>query len=216
MRLLSLVLSIFTLTSQVQACETALILAIDVSNSVEEPEYRLQVDGLAAALLDPAVSAALIEGQVALMVMQWSGTARQIVTQDWVRMTDLATVTTFAVAAHATPRQFEMSDTAPAEAVWFALTQFAAVADCGRQVIDLSGDGPRNAGGVVTMARDAARVAGVTINAIAIETDDTLVSRFYRQHLITPGGFVMVARGHGDYPAAILAKILRELSAMTG
>ena len=67
------------------ACDTALVLAMDVSNSVDEAEYRLQVDGLADALTDPVVAEAVLSGQVAIAVLQWSDSRQQVVTQPWVQ-----------------------------------------------------------------------------------------------------------------------------------
>ncbi len=100
------------------------------------------------------------------------------------------------------------------EAISFSLAQFAAVPDCRRMVIDISGDGPENAGFTVARARQAAQAAGVEINAIAIEDmgNSAPISAFYRRWAITRGGFVMTARGLGDYPRAIREKLLRELT----
>ena len=198
------------------ACQTALILAIDVSNSVDDAEYRLQVDGLYAALLAPEVTEALLRDQVALLVYQWSGRDRQVITQPWARMTDLAAVGDFALSVRGTERQIEMSDTAPAEAIMFALDQFAAVADCHRRVIDVSGDGTPNAGGDVRGARALAQSMGVTINGIAIESLGLAITGFYSRDVITTDGFVMTARTHREYPEAIRAKLIRELASPVG
>jgi Ca-activated chloride channel family protein len=59
------------------ACETALLLSIDVSGSIDAGDYHLQTEGLAAALTDPEVADALVRGQVALAVVQWSGPSQQ-------------------------------------------------------------------------------------------------------------------------------------------
>jgi Ca-activated chloride channel family protein len=204
------------LSGPAAACQTALILAIDVSNSVDEGEYRLQVDGLADALLDPEVIEALLRDEVALLSIQWSGADRQLVTQDWARMTDLTRIAAFSAAARATPRAFERSDTAPAEAIRFALPLFDEVADCRRRVIDVSGDGTPNAGGDTRVARAEAGALGVTINGLAIESLGLAITGFYARDLITADGFVMTARGHRDYPATIRAKLLRELALPVG
>jgi len=214
MRMLIALLAV--LAGPAWSCQTALVLAIDVSNSVDEAEYRLQVDGLADALGDPEVIEALVRDEVALLVLQWSGVDRQVVTQDWARMTDMAAVATFAIGARLTPRAFEGSDTAPAEALRFALRQFGAVGDCHRQVIDVSGDGTPNAGSDTRTARAEAAAAGITINAIAIESLGLAISGFYRRDLITADGFVLTARGHRDYPAAMRAKLIRELARVIG
>lgn len=162
------------------ACETALMLSIDVSNSVDSAEFRLQTDGLADALQDPDIVEALIQGEVALAVMQWSGADRQAITQDWARMMTPGDVARFAIDARLTERVFALSDTAPAEAVYFALDQFATVQDCARQIIDVSGDGTPNAGSDILAARLAAERAGVTINGVAIEFIGMAITGFYQ------------------------------------
>ena len=209
-------LALLVSPSGLAACETALMLAIDVSNSVDTAEYRLQVDGLADALRDPEVEEALLNGQVALAMMQWSGSDRQELSIPWTRMTTPAEVAAFARQARVTPRAFVMSDTAPAEAVFFALEQFAQVEDCARHIIDVSGDGTPNAGSNVLAARLAAERAGVTINGVAIESLGVAITGFYQRSIVTRDGFVMTARGHRDYPRAIRDKLIRELAQVLG
>lgn len=199
-----------------RACDTALLLAVDVSNSVDESEYRLQIDGMADALLDPEIMLALVEGQVTLSVMQWSGRERQAMSVSWTQMRSEADVLRFSDVARGLERAFIMSDTAPAEAIDFALAQFAAVGHCARHIIDVSGDGTPNSGSDVRDARGRAERQGVTINGIAIESMGLAISTFYRRALITRNGFVITARGHRDYPRAIRTKILREVSRVVG
>ena len=197
-----------------RACETALLLAIDVSGSIDAGEYALQVQGLADALDDPEIAGVLVQGQSALAVAQWSGVGAQILVQPWQRMLDRGDVARFAATARSQPRRFAASDTAVGQAIHFSAAQFAAVAECRRQVIDISGDGPENAGFTVGQARQAAQAKGIEINAGAIEDmgPSSPISSFYRRWVITKGGFVMTARGLSDYPRAIREKLLRELT----
>lgn len=196
-------------------CGTAVVFATDVSNSVVPAEYRLQIDGLADALRDPEVAAALVEGQVAVAVLQWSGEDSQRVSIPWTAVRAPSDALTLSARVRALPRAWEFSDTAPAEAIRASLALLAEAPPCGRRVIDVSGDGPRNRGGDVGAARDAAEAAGVAINGIAIEIAGTSVAAWYRANLVTPGGFVVAARGHADYPRAIRDKILREIGRPT-
>ncbi len=195
-------------------CDTALLLAIDISGSIDAGEYALQTEGLALALRDPEIVETLVRGQVALAVVQWSGTGAQALVQPWQRMLDPGAVARFAAASAVQPRAFTASDTAVGEAVSFAAAQFAAVPDCRRRVIDISGDGPENAGFTIGRARQQAEAAGIEINAIAIEDmgASSPITSFYRRWAITRGGFVVTARGLGDYPRAIREKLLRELT----
>jgi len=200
------------------ACTVALVLAIDVSGSIDGGEYRLQTDGLAAALDDPEIADALVLGQVALVVVQWSGSGMQRMVLPWRRMLDPRATADFAARTRDLPRAYFGADTAVGEAITFSAQQFAAVADCRRKVIDISGDGPQNAGLPLPPARGAALAAGIEINAIAIEDMGRAspISEFYRRFVISQGGFVVTARGLDDYARAIRAKILREISQPIG
>lgn len=198
------------------ACGTALILTIDVSNSVDPAEYRIQVDGMASALRDPEIVEAMVSQEAAIAVVQWSGAQRQELSIPWTRIRTSLDAARLADAAQLTTRAFTLSDTAPAEAITFALPLFAQVPDCKTKVIDVSGDGTPNAGSDVRRARNLAETQGVTINGIAIESLGVAISNFYRAALITRNGFVITARTHREYPDAIRRKILRELSIVLG
>lgn len=200
------------------ACETALLLTIDTSGSVDSAEYRLQTEGLAEALADPEVADALVLGQVALAVVQWSGAGQQALSLPWQRMLSYDAVAAFSRAARRLDRVFYGSDTAVGEAIGFSVDQFSAVADCRRNVIDISGDGPLNAGLPLGPARARALAAGSEINAIAIEDvgQSIPITEFYRRYVISPHGFVVTARSQTDYPRAIREKLIRELAKPLG
>ncbi len=207
---------ISTLPVTAQACDTALILTMDVSNSIDSAEYRLQTDGLADALRDPEIVETMVAGENYLTVVQWSGVDRQAVSIPWTQMRTALDVESFAQKARMMERAFILSDTAPAEAVFFSLRLFDQVPNCARKVIDISGDGTPNGGSDVRAARTAAERAGVTINGIAIESMGLAITNFFRGAVITRDGFVMTARTHREYPATIRAKILREISRIFG
>lgn len=206
------------LTRPVAACDLALVLAIDISGSIDAGEYAEQINGLALAVQDPAVVDALVQDNMALTVVHWSGTGRQAVVIDWQRMQTPADVAAFAERVRAAPRAFRASDTAIGEAIAFSSARFAQVPDCRRKVIDISGDGPENAGFNVSRERVEAQKDGITINAIAIEDmgRSTPIAAFYRKWTVTKDGFVIVARGLQDYPRAMREKLLREISKPIG
>lgn len=197
-------------------CETALLLSIDVSSSIDGGEFRLQVDGLADALTDIDVVDALVQGQSALSVVQWSGVGDQRLVLPWTRIADASDVERLSLQVRAMERAFVNSDTAIGDAIAFSATQFGDVVDCERKVMDVSGDGTENSGGRTSLARQQAESAGITINGIAIESLGVAITGFYRIAVITSDGFVVTARGHLDYPRAIREKIRRELSKVTG
>lgn len=214
LRALLIMIATLCLAGRVLACDTALLLAVDVSGSIDPHEYAQETNGLADAIQSPDIAAALVQGQVALALVHWSGVGHQKLSLPWQRMTTTAEVTAFAAAVRSIPRPREYSDTAIAEAILFAIKQFAVVPDCRQSVIDVSGDGVENATNGLPAARAKAATEGITINAIAIEADGRWanLSEYFRKRVITPGGFVVTARGVADYPRAIREKLLRELT----
>lgn len=207
-------LSLFASTAM--ACETALVLTIDVSNSIDAAEYRLQTDGLAMALRNPEVVEAMVRQEAAITVVQWSGVDRQAVSIDWTRIRTSLDAAALADRAELMQRAFVLSDTAPAEAILFSMNLFPQVADCKHKVIDVSGDGTPNSGSETRAARNQAERAGITINGIAIEGMARAITNFYEGAVVTRNGFVVTARTHREYPDAIRRKLIRELSQALG
>ncbi|TMV92901.1 DUF1194 domain-containing protein [Thioclava sp. BHET1] len=204
------------LPATAHACETALLLSMDVSGSIDRDEYRLQVDGLSAALLDPVVVDALVQGRDRLAVAQWSGAGQMTLSLPWTAINSHADAARFAARVQAMPRAYLGSDTAVGEAITFAVAQFADVADCERHVADLSGDGPLNAGRPTAAARRSAELQGITLNGLAIDGFGRTVTNFYLRHVITRDGFVVTAQGFLDYARAIRLKLIRELTRPIG
>ncbi len=196
-------------------CGMALLLAMDVSGSVDASEYRLQVDGLAAALRDPEVQAALLKHRAAVSVVQWSGLGEQEVSITWTRMEEPAAVAALATEVEQMRRAFRLGNTGVGEAISFSTAQFDAVTDCMLWVMDVSGDGDENVGFTVGAARREAMNRGIIINGLAIEAPGTgrSITNFYRNWVVTPGGFVETAVNHHDFARAIRYKLLRELVA---
>jgi len=216
MRLLSAFAGLFMSASPGVACDLALVLAVDVSGSVDAQEYDIQMDGLAQALRDPVVSEALVRAQAQLMLVQWTGSSRQRVTLPWTQMTNFIVVESFASAVADDQRVWRNYSTAIGEALSFSLRQFADVPDCTRHLIDLSGDGPSNEGLSPDGQHHALKAAGVTVNAIAIEESETdLTAYFFENVIVGEGAFVETAIDFEDYPAKIRRKLLREITKQT-
>ena len=196
--------------------ELELVIAVDASGSVDNDEFALQVRGLAAAFRDPRVLAA-IESQgaagIAVAVMQWSSPGNQIVAVEWTAIVDAASAAAFAVRIEGAGRLL-YGETAIAHALRFATGLFASGAFEGRRkVIDLSGDGPNNFGGVPRRIRDLAVAAGVTINALAILNEYAELDRYYEAEVIGgPGAFVMTVADYADFATAIRDKLVREIA----
>lgn len=203
---------------RLHACETALLLAMDVSNSIDPSEYAIQTEGLALALADPEIAAIMVEDRVALAVLQWSGPGDQALMLGWTEIAEPADLAGFAAAAGTMERAFVLSDTAPGAALGAALDAIERAPPCKRRVIDVSGDGTPNSGPPASAARVRAERMGVTINGLAIEGPGSglPVSNYYRQVLITRDGFVMTARSHRAYAETLRRKILREIAQIIG
>lgn len=198
------------------ACDLALVLAVDVSGSVDADEYRIQMDGLAEGLRDGVVSEALVRGKAQVMLMQWSGATRQDVSIPWVEVSDFSTAEDLADRIEHVERPWRNYSTAIGEALQFALMQFEVVPDCARRVIDLSGDGTSNEGLLPQDLRPAMVRAGVTVNALAIEQSDAdLTGYFYENVIHGDGAFVATAASFADYPSRIRMKLLREVARQT-
>ncbi|MCB1341662.1 MAG: DUF1194 domain-containing protein [Pseudooceanicola sp.] len=204
------------LATPAPACDLALAFAVDVSGSVSREEYRLQMDGLAAALRDAVISDALVRGKARLMLVQWTGSTRQAVTIPWAEAADFAALDAFADRVAADERRWRNYSTAIGEALSFTLGQFDPVRDCKRRLIDLSGDGISNEGAEPQAAHGALRAAGVVVNALAIEASEPDLTGYFFEHVIVgEGAFVETAPTFEAYPAKIRKKLLREITRQT-
>lgn len=194
-----------------------LVLAVDVSISVDGSELDLQRQGLAAAFRDPAVAAAIAANAqgVAVSVVLWAGAEQQETVVDWALLTDAATSARFADAidtALAVDPDLA-GKTAIGDALYFALKSLDANGwDGVRRKIDVSGDGHANEGFKPEPVRDFAVLSSVTINGLAIVNDEPYLEQYYRDYVIGgPGAFVIVAADYQDFVEAIRRKLLQEL-----
>lgn len=196
------------------ACDVALVLAVDVSGSVDPRDYRIQMDGLAQALADPQVAEALYRADAQVMLIQWTGTSRQTVSIPWTRIDSYEAAQELAVAVAEVPRAWRNFSTAIGEALEMAIAAFDApeVVGCRDRVIDVSGDGFSNEGAPPEDVRHWAVARGITINALAIEETEAGLTAYFRSYVIAgQNAFAMRAATFADYPDRIRAKLLREL-----
>jgi len=193
-------------------CSIALALTVDVSGSINEREYRLQMDGLAAALRDPAVADAMVASEAAVMLVQWSGASRQKISVPWRRMLSHSDVADFADMAEAAPRAWAVYSTGIGNALLFTAAQFGEVSDCANKVIDVSGDGYSNEGPDPRKVAQGLAGQGFQINGLAIEGDEFELTAYYRHNVVAgESAFVFTAETYADYPRTIWRKLLSEL-----
>ena len=206
----------FAQSAQARPCALALVLAIDVSGSVDAGEYALQIGGLAAALRSDDVRSALMaagDGGVYVTVLHWSGNGQQAQVAPWTLLDTATRIEQFAAGIEQKPRQFDKFSTAIGEALVYAYDRFRSLPrPCRRRVIDVSGDGRSNEGWSPNLIRDDVVRRGVTINALAILASDPELLGYFRSKIIGgAGAFVMSADRFEDYPEAIRRKLVREI-----
>ncbi|MEM7508888.1 MAG: DUF1194 domain-containing protein [Pseudomonadota bacterium] len=199
------------------ACGLELILAMDVSRSVVNAEYDLQMGGLAAAFRSAEVIEAIewTPGGIMVTVTQWSGPRSQSQSVPWAHVSTAVEALAFADAIDNQQREFFAAYTAIGEALYHA----ARVSDanpkqCQRKVIDVSGDGHSNRGRPARPVAEALAVKGYTVNGLVIEgaLGEDLVEFYLRNVTRGPGSFVEVADGFEDYARAIRVKLVREMT----
>jgi hypothetical protein len=196
--------------------DLALVLAVDCSASINLADFRLQMDGLAAALRHPSLARAIAEGrhrQIALTLLLWSNPWTQPVVLPWTVLSDDASLERAARAIEAIERKNDPGGTGLAAAIDTAalllqVLPFAAE----RLSIDVSGDGQDNEGGSASAARDRAVAMGITINGLPILNGSILLERYYRTEVMGgPGAFIEPAADIMSFKDTILRKLLKEI-----
>ncbi len=205
-----------------------LVLAADVSRSIDSAKFQLQRDGYAAAVSDPRVLETIQSGKtgrIGLTFVEWSGVGAQHVVVDWVTISDAASAKDFGDRLLEAPRSFA-DRTSISGAIEFAMGRLAAAPfQAVRKTIDISGDGTNNAGRDVAALRDEAVGQGITINGLVILSENPLawnpdhtnppggLDNYYRNNVVGgPGAFVKVAQNFNSFGQAIIAKMIAEVA----
>jgi hypothetical protein len=172
-----------------ETVDLLLVLAADVSRSIDDVEFNLQRKGYAAAITDPRVLRAISGGRnhaIAVTFIEWSGAADQNVIVDWTVVRDEEAAGGIAATMIAAPRSF-LGRTSISAAIDYSIERIGmAPAQADKRIIDISGDGTNNSGRPVTEARDQAVAAGITVNGLAII--NTQANPGYAFHTQPPGG----------------------------
>ena len=197
--------------------DLALVLAVDASGSVDHVRFELQKQGYAAAFRHPRVIGAITSGptqSIAVIMMQWTGPALQVVAVPWTRISDAASAGAFADRIDAAPRALFGGGTSISGAIDASMgllfdNPYAAT----RRIIDVSGDGSNNRGRAANVARDEAVAKGVGINGLPILALESDLDRYYEQNVIGgPGAFVIAAKDFESFGEAILKKLIAEIA----
>jgi hypothetical protein len=205
-----------------------LVLAADVSRSVDHAKFQLQREGYAAAISDKRVLEAITSGRhrrIAVCFIEWSGVNAQQVVIDWTIISDENSARRFGDQLLELRRSFA-ERTSISGAIDFSVKQIeGAPFSAGRRTIDISGDGTNNSGRDVVSARDDAVAKGITINGLAILSDRPLtwnpehtnppgglVSYFRNNVIGGPGAFVISAENFESFGQAIVKKLIAEIA----
>ena len=196
-------------------CRLALVLALDVSSSVDAEEYVLQRDGLAAALDDPTIRDAILEGPgfVSMAIYEWSGRRQSTIVSSWVAINEDAALDDLIETLRSAPRSHTRFPTAMGYALGYGATLLSRGPSCDRKVIDVSGDGENNDGFPPRLAYKNFPFANVTVNGLAVLGGaPNVLAYFQREVRYGPGAFVETSQGYQGYQEAMTRKLFRELS----
>jgi Protein of unknown function (DUF1194) len=193
-----------------------LVFAVDISASVDEAEYRLQMQGIANALRQPKIIDAILQHNegIAVAIIQWAERAKARPDPPWYLLRDRVSIYRFASAIESINRPDVGPLTAVGDAIDYAVELIETNRFNGRRrKIDVSGDGQANAGTPAALARDRALSKGITINGLAILTDQPKLVEYYSKNVIVgPNAFVLQAASYRDFYEAMKRKLLRELT----
>lgn len=212
-----------------ETVDLQLVLAADVSRSIDDDEFKLQRHGYASAFRDPRVLRAIRSGQygrIAVCYFEWSGPESMAMIADWTVIGDEESAAAFSDTIAAAQRPFA-NRTAIGAAIDFARAQFGrSGVDSQRRVIDVSGDGTNTNGREPAPARDEAMAEGITINGLVILSAEPMpwnpyhthppggLDNYYRENVAGgPGTFVLVVEDFHSFAYAVVNKLIREIAA---
>ena len=218
-------------TRAAEQVDLLLVLAADVSRSVDATKFQLQRDGYATAIANRQVLEAIRSGRngkIAVAFVEWSGFGNQKVVIDWMAIDGPKAAQEFGTRLLESPRSFA-DRTSISGGIDFSVAQFPrAPFSSTRQTIDVSGDGTNNAGRDVGQARDEALALGITINGLVILSETPLpwnpehtnppggLANYYRDHVAGgPGSFVLEAQNFNSFGQAIIKKLVAEIADAT-
>jgi len=214
--------------ARTEPVDLLLVLAADVSRSIDSQKFQLQREGYAAALADPRVIDAIQSGRrgrIGVLFLEWSGFGNQKVVIDWTVVDGPKTAQAFGDRLLESPRSFA-DRTSISGGIGAAVAQLArAPFEAQRRTIDVSGDGTNNAGRDVGLPRDEALALGISINGLVILSETPLpwnpehtnppggLTKYYRDNVIGgPGSFALEAKDFNSFGEAIVKKMIAEIA----
>ncbi len=215
------------LSENLPSVDVELVLAVDVSYSMDMDELAIQREGYAQAIISKEFLQALKtgpNGKISVTYFEWAASSDQKIIIPWRVIDGPETADAVANEIMKTPIR-RASRTSISGAINFAMPLFDENPYRGlRRVIDISGDGPNNNGSPVTVARDAALEKGITINGLPIMVKEPSYSTmdidnldFYYEDCVIggPGSFVVTIKDREKFKEAIRTKLLLEVAGRT-
>lgn len=207
--------------------DVELILAVDISQSMDEEEQKVQRKGYISALTSPEVLEAIRigpTGRIAVSYVEWGGSDEQYIVADWSIIDGPETASAFAAKVSEAPLR-QVQRTSITSALSFSVAMMEENEYFGlRRVIDMSGDGPNNQGGQVTDARDLALTKGITINGLPLMMKGTgngwyhmpNLDHYYEDCVIGgPGAFTIPVHSKESFASAIRMKLVLEIAGLS-
>lgn len=205
-----------TVILSTDAFDLALVLAVDVSSSIDAGDFKMQMQGIAFALRQPNIVDAIragVNGRIGLSLVQWSTRDSQTVSLPWITLASEADIEAAALLIENLERQWQPGGTGLAAAITFCarlLMRFPRLA--ARYAIDVSGDGEDNEGNDAGLARDAAVALGISINGLPILSGSAYLESYYRDNVIGgPGAFLVPIGNLLAFGDAMNRKLLHEV-----
>lgn len=219
-------LSLVALPASALEVDLELVLAVDISRSVDDEEAELQRQGYMQALTDQRVVDAIRSGpfgRIAVIYVEWAGSNYQKTVIDWTVIDGPDSAKSFALKIGEAPRVSEMWTSISAALVYSAAKFDNNGYEGTRRVIDVSGDGRNNSGPDLATIRDAVVKQGITINGLPIMSERPNFGRpperdldiYYEQNVIGgPGSFLVPAHDFPDFARAVRTKLIKEISGL--
>lgn len=210
-------------------CRQHLVLALDVSGSVDELEYDLQINGLADALTDQAVIDAILstpQYPVVLSAFEWSSQSYQRIILSPTAIENRRDLNLVTQTFKSLKRRVAPTETALGSAMGFASEILNAGPNCLQRTIDISADGKNNSGPEPASVKRSQRLSGTIVNALVIGNEldrpagseaggiAELSAYFSTSVIHGPNAFIETALGYSDYGDAMRRKLLRELATL--
>lgn len=199
--------------------DVAILIALDVSASVDVSEFDLMREGLAAAISSPEVASAVVNGKrgaIAVSVVQWSGFTEQEMKLDWTRLSSIAELTDFADRIRKMNRRYKDGATDIGGALSYSRKKvLSSPFQANRNVIDLVGDGPNNVNYSPSIERDLTIKDGITINGLAVIGEVSMLEEYFIRFIIGgPNAFVEKTADFDGFRRAMERKLIREIGSM--